>query len=620
MNKNLFKNRIVISAAISFISALCCFMLCQAGLFTFSDYRAYDTLFYLKSVSDKSDPPDPPVVIIEIDDQTVKDKDFQIPMTLWNEYFGEMIRAMADSGAKIIGLDFLLPQALFDDRIKNYSHAWLQAIVYAQSKGIRVISGFVQTGDREIRPHSRYEQVIGADGGENMGFFNLKTDADDVIRRQSLFFPSGGDAPDSYSFSYQLFKAGNPEYSPPSDTIWIDYARPDRFVKRYSFIEVNRKIRENDLYFLRQHFQGKTVLLGTTDMLSQDRHLTPLRSLYPNPSRRTYGVEIHANVLLTLYHGRFFSEIPAPAGFGLCFVLSLAVSLAALYRGFRWAMLAFPVSLLIFCIFSFFSFTQYHLLPYTTASLSACLGLLLTFAWQYKYMDRESRRIQTLFGSFQESRVVKEVLKSDDEAILAGINMRLCVLFSDIRDFTPFCRERSDEEVVRRLNEYYAVMSEAVHQEKGIVNRFLGDGMLAFFGAYENADNPSLAAVNAGIRMIAALDALNIQWKIRGEKSFKIGIGLHTGTVQLGALGSIRRREFTLTGDTANLAARVQTATKELGENFLITDAVYQEVVGRLPKGIAFKDWGEQKVKGREPVHMWSVRIKESEGEKHEEK
>ncbi len=610
MDKNFLKNRVFVSAVLSFAAALCCFLPGKAGLFRFSDYRAYDTLFYLRALFDKPDPPDVPVVIIEIDDQTVKDKDFQIPMTLWNNYFGEVIQALADSGAKVIGLDYLLPQALFDEFVDKYSHPWLQSIVYAKSKETHVISGCFITSDRRILPHSKYLEVIGR---ENIGFFNPITDADHVIRRHRLVWRPG-DAESSlynFSFSYLLFKACNPEYRPPSETIWIDYARPDRFVKRYPFIEVFRKICENDLYFLRQHFQDKTVLIGSTDTLSPDRHLTPLCSLYPDPSRRTYGVEIHANVLLTLYNGRFFSEIPVTAGFGICFVLSLAVSLSALYRGFRWAISCLAVSILLFCIISFFSFTQYHLLPYTAASLSACLGLMLVFAYRYIYLDKESRRIQSLFDSFQESRVVKELLKSDDETILKGINIHLCVLFSDIRDFTPFCLERSNEEVVRRLNEYYPPMMDAISHEKGIVNRTFGDGILAFFGAYENPDNPSLAAVNAGIRMMTVLNSLNMQWKIKGEKPFKIGIGLHTGKVQLGALGSTRRREFTLTGDTANLAARVQSATKELGETFLITDAVYQEVVGRLPKGIAFTDRGEMKVKGREkePVHMWAIRI-----------
>ncbi|MDM8517567.1 adenylate/guanylate cyclase domain-containing protein, partial [Desulfobacterales bacterium HSG16] len=574
----------------------------------FLNRKAYDTLFCIRSKIETIEQPEAPVVMVDVDDTTLEEMDFQIPIALWHEYFGVVIEALAESQAKVIGLDYLLPGVLFDDKIKDYSQVWRRAFILAQSYGTRVVTGFIQKEDRQIIPHKKYVLAIDA---QNLGFFNLTLDGDDdVVRQQRLVVPTKN-GKSLHSFGYRLFHAFDPDYRLSSEEIYIDFLPQNNFFPRYSFSDVYRKVKEGDVFFLKQHFKNKIVIIGTVDSLSHDRYLTPLQYLSDGYNKRMPGPDIHASIVHTLYGNRFFHEISGTARFGIYLFLTLITGFVAGFLRFRHITYSLITLVLIAFSVSVFSFLNFLILP--IAPCMAAIGLNLMFSLSYRnvVLDREKRRIYRLFETFLTPQVAHGVLKLKNTELLKGKKMRLCILFSDIRGFTTFSKASDDLEVVERLNEYYAPMSDAVSDEGGVVSRFFGDGMLAFFGAFEETENPSLAGIKSALNMVKQLKGLNHDWQMAGKEPFKIGIGLHTGEVALGGIGSAKRIEFTLTGDAANLASRVESKTKELKETILISEDLYMDVYDQLPDTVRFEDKGVQAVKGRPPVRLYALKINE---------
>lgn len=203
--------------------------------------------------------------------------------------------------------------------------------------------------------------------------------------------------------------------------------------------------------------------------------------------------------------------------------------------------------------------------------------------------------------------MVSQLLASKDTDFLRGENRRLCILFSDIRGFTKYSESRNPEEVVSRLNEYFEAMSEAVTVEGGIVDKFLGDGLMAFFGAFEDPENPvspNMAGIRASLNMLDKLEKLNHKWKEQGQQTFKIGIGIHTGVVKVGNIGSNTKTEYTIIGDAVNLTSRLQDKTKSLNETVIMSENVYEDIADQ----IVAEDRGIVEIRGRSPVRVYALR------------
>ena len=208
-------------------------------------------------------------------------------------------------------------------------------------------------------------------------------------------------------------------------------------------------------------------------------------------------------------------------------------------------------------------------------------------------------RVTNLFGQHVSPQVVERLLL--DETAMAGELRRVVVMFVDFRSFTVQAQQRSPREVVERLDRAFAVLVEILDRHGGIVNKFLGDGLLALFGAPIAHDDAVRQAVDAARDMLAAMERDNAA----GDWALRIGIGVHVGEVVAGTIGSPRRKEYTVIGDAVNLASRLESLNKELGTQCLISAAVYDAL------GEAGRDavpLGEVKVRGYErPVAVWRL-------------
>jgi adenylate cyclase len=187
---------------------------------------------------------------------------------------------------------------------------------------------------------------------------------------------------------------------------------------------------------------------------------------------------------------------------------------------------------------------------------------------------------------------------------VSGQLAEVCVLFSDVRDFTMLSEKLPPEVVTTVLQRYFDRMVHAVHRHEGTVDKFIGDGMMVLFGAPRKSADPCGDAVQCALAMMTELDDLNAAFAREKLPTLTIGIGINYGTVTVGNIGSSERHNYSAIGDAVNVAARVEGLTKDLGRKIIITEAV----VSRIEDRFHFDPLGSHKLKGHSPVHVWGIR------------
>lgn len=216
---------------------------------------------------------------------------------------------------------------------------------------------------------------------------------------------------------------------------------------------------------------------------------------------------------------------------------------------------------------------------------------------------QERDKVRNLLNKFHGSSVADDLLKGDLQ--LGGSRKNVTVFFSDIRDFTKFSEGHTPEEVVTMLNEYFQIMVGIINRNNGVVDKFIGDAIMAVWGAPTSSDRDSLNAVKACIEMRQALEKLNEARISRNQVPLKMGIGLHCGFVISGTIGSDERMEYTVIGDTVNQASRIEASTKAFGTDLLLSD----EVAELVKKEFITEEAGKVEVKGKsQPLTLFKVR------------
>ena len=216
---------------------------------------------------------------------------------------------------------------------------------------------------------------------------------------------------------------------------------------------------------------------------------------------------------------------------------------------------------------------------------------------------KERDKVKNLLNKFHGSSITEDLLKND--VGLGGKLKNVTVFFSDIRGFTKFSEGHSPEEVVTMLNEYFQIMVGIITKNHGVVDKFVGDAIMAVWGAPNSTDDDRYHAAKACLEMRVALAELNEVRRKRGQTEIKVGMGLHAGPAISGTIGSTERMEYTVIGDTVNMAARIEASTKAFGTDMLVSDAVADAIASRFMLELA----GKAEVKGKsQPIKMYKVR------------
>jgi adenylate cyclase len=335
--------------------------------------------------------------------------------------------------------------------------------------------------------------------------------------------------------------------------------------------------------------RGRIALVGATFPESRDFFQTPVG--------RLAGVEVHANVV----HMLATRALIRPAGWGAALAVQIAVvGLAALLLAWlrplagTLAALALTVALGVPA-----SYLAFHGGGYAVDFLLPVLATCLTGIGAHALARR---RFRDTFGRYVGRDVMREVLA--ENPTLQGDRREVSVLVSDLRGFTTLSETMPAEQVAAHLNEYFPAMIDAIFAERGMVNDFIGDGILAVFGAPLPDGDHAWRAARAALAMQTALETLNREWAARGIATLRMGIGIHTGMVFAGNVGGPSRIKYTVIGDTVNVTARLEGLNKELGTTTLITAEVEKALGGRVETRYR----GEAPVKGRaEPLRVYEL-------------
>ncbi|GGC89569.1 adenylate/guanylate cyclase domain-containing protein [Undibacterium terreum] len=416
------------------------------------------------------------------------------------------------------------------------------------------------------------------------GTINFANDSDGVGRRYDLYTDIQGwllpslPARIAQDLGYPV---------PQQADMLLSWRGGSRAFTRIPYAELYQDFNREHPLRRADELRGKIVIIGTDASALHDIRVTPIASLYP-------GQAILATAIDNLKNQRMMHRPPRWLGMAVCLDL-----LAALYAQLSRRRYVLRTGLALFLLS----------LSGLAASYLALDSLLvlqlltpLTLAWAFyilcalqEYLRERKSRQQAvqLFSRFVNPHVVKELVASGGLS-RAGESRQITVLFSDIRGFTGLAENRTPQEVVSLLNRYFSLQVEVIFRHGGSLDKFIGDCIMAFWGAPLDDEQHALNAVQAALEMSRVLQQFK-QELGEQDKDFDVGIGLHSGPAVVGLIGSEQRREYTAIGDTVNLASRIEGLTKEVA-GILLSRETMLLCGGALDFALA----GSYKVKGRE--------------------
>jgi adenylate cyclase len=358
-------------------------------------------------------------------------------------------------------------------------------------------------------------------------------------------------------------------------------------------------------------FDGAIVMVGFYARGMGDYFFTPFAKDAP-----MYGIEAHANILHTLLEAGPISPLPLGANLGLVFFLGFGSMF--IYQAIRpvWGFAALMILAIAFYGLNASLFENRGIYLETIYPLLALTGSYLTaLVYNFIVERRDKQRVTRLFGRYVAPQVVEEILSiGEDNLRLGGTRRRITLLFIDIRGFTPLSEKLSPEEVVKVLNEYFEIVTRCIFENKGTIDKFMGDAAMALFNAPLALEDHALWAVKAAKAITEEGAVLQQKVLEMSGVTLHFGIGINTGDAVVGNIGAENRMEYTAIGDTVNLAARLESNAKP--GQVLVSETVYQDVAGRLP----LEPVGEIQVKGKSQSVMVYQLMKEDPQQPMEEK
>jgi len=381
----------------------------------------------------------------------------------------------------------------------------------------------------------------------------------------------------------------------------VNYLGPAKTFPHYSITDIIKG------RIAAETFRNKIVLIGATAIGIYDLRVTPFGATYP-------GVEIHATVIDNILHRRFLKHSGLTRVIDLCAIIFFGLAIGLIIPRLR-AVAGIVAALIILALFvaaNMFIFSSYNVwlnIVYPVLTMMVIyLGITI---YRYIKEEREKKKIRGAFQYYLTASVINEMLKDPTKLKLGGDKKDLTVLFSDIRGFTSISEKLTPEELVRLLNEYLTAMTNVVFKYEGLLDKYMGDAIMAVFGApLDQPDHPQRACLTA-LNMMNELHRLQNKWQEEGRPALNIGIGINTGDMVVGNMGSEMRFDYTVMGDMVNLGSRLEGINKEYGSNIIISEFTYKVVKDEMC--CRELDW--VRVKGKK----MPVKIYELLGEKNDE-
>lgn len=510
-----------------------------------------------------------PIVIVAIDDASLNYTGLQWPWP--RSYLAQIINIINNSNARVIGVDIFFSEPDSDPE----GDVLLSNELLHANKSVSVMQ-IIRSGDSEILslPVEPYTEVL-----DGIGLSSIISDDDAIIRSVQLYEESSFNQ--KIYFNWALEIARLYLNVPPPINITDDQLLFNNqsipLINHRMLINYSGGLNTYPYYsayqvvlgdYPAEVFKDKIVLIGATSMSLQDIYPTPFSA-----TEQTPGVEIVANTIDTIINESYLQIAPPYLNLLLILIIAIVSWLISRHLQPITALVVMAAGMIFYSIAWYTIFVNMHYqIAFTTPQLMLFLGVICPTMGQVVTQELEKRRMRRLFSQFISPEMVDQLIKTQD---INSLNKRayLTILFSDIRSFTSISEKLTPEEVVRLLNKYLAVMTEVIHRHGGTVDKYEGDAIVAFFGAPIAYKDHAYRAVHAACEMRKELIKLRNQWRNEGtfQEQFEIGIGINTGDVFVGMLGSEHRINYTIIGDAANLASRLQDQTKEYNWPILIS-------------------------------------------------
>lgn len=572
------------------------------------------------------------VIILEI----TQDSYDQIPSPYnswpWpRTYFSKVIENLNEAGVAAIGIDIVMSnkdqfsdendRALFET-IKKYKN-----VVVAGKIDIESEAAFANLSEQFIvRNFKENYSSLFYDADSSVGIVQAVSDNDGVYRRYAPYIYSAVNNKKVPSFAYALLnkyfnKSSNytaeksygkfiyenveiPEFE--ESTILVNYYGSNGKFPRVKFIDVLddsefTTIDEADFetelntwddpdYGLKfsNKFKNKIVLIGST--MPEDKDLVPVSF---SPGEREgdnllYGVEYHANAVQNFLDNNFLYTLPKSLVIFSLIILTMGFFLltSSLKRikskkvFYIEAGIIVFVLMLLFLLFqlAFILFDSQNLIiPIVDPAIAILFGYIGSTAFEFFAERKKSSMMKSMFSQYVSTHLVNELIANPDKLRLGGEKKNLTILFSDIAGFTSFSEGKSAEEVVTFINQFLDEMSESVLNFNGTLDKYLGDSVMAFWGAPIEIKDHALLACKCALDMKKRLEVLNDKWN-SGNTPIKMRIGINSGDVVVGNIGGKKRFDYTVMGDNVNLASRLEGANKQYGTSIMINESTYENI------------------------------------------
>jgi adenylate cyclase len=468
-----------------------------------------------------------------------------------------------------------------------------------------------------------------AEAAASYGFFNINQDEDGTLRRalfltyyryhdEDFFFPSLDfevlrqyeNIPDQQVAAYMSadgldhIQVGSHSFRPRQDgKALINYVGPYHSYPHYSMVDVI------DGGVPAQAFKDKIVLVGSTALGQGDLRNTP----YQQQSGTYMGVEVHANIIDNLLHSdephrTFLVRGSRQEMVDLAVIVLFGVGLSLWFGRCKpsIATLTAIIVLAAFVAFVYFAFVHWgHWYSIVVPATTLAISYVSATSFRVVFEEREKRQIRKTFSQYLSPAVISLMEKDPEKYIRPGGEIQdLTIMFSDIRDFTTISESMSPDDLVHLLNEYFTAMTDILLDNYGTLDKYIGDAVMAFWGSPYPIPKHAYHACLTAVKMIERLDALNGAWSTRKLPEITIGIGINSGPVNAGNIGSEKRLSWTVMGDNVNLSSRLEGMTRQYRVRVIISEATRREVTEHF----VVRELDKIQVKGRkQPVTIYEL-------------
>jgi adenylate cyclase len=586
----------------------------------------------------RHDPASSPAVVVAIDEESYRAAPFKGSPTLtWTNEIGRVLGAIVEGGAKVVGFDIVIPTSLeqseipfgdgtLGDKVRGFDRDFLRALASASSAG-KVVLGEVLLDDQPIRPSQG--QRIAVRQQQDIRPVNVYTDSDDTVRRVPLTFRVGSVArlPGiALELASRALKS-SPEFAPDGTVTLAGYRIPGEVantmtvnfeggaddIPTFSFADLRFCANGNDKEYFRHWFDGKVVIFGSV-LDADDRRLTSKRFATGHEGTRAprctaetkpvnvgfkrrsiAGVYIHATAVNNLIRQDAAIELGGVPVF-------LIATLVAMF-GAVAARLVKPISAaFVFTAFAVLAvagaavvFNHAVVVPVAEPFLAGLAAMAATVGYRFVVSDKDRRLLANSFALYLAPDVIDRMLESNKLPELGGEIRNVTIFFSDIEGFSLIAEKMPAHDLMHLMNEYLSEMTDIIEGHGGYVDKYIGDSIVALFGAPADDPNHAANAARAALDCTAHLAELNRDSTTFRDCKLAQRIGINSGEALVGNFGSLKRFNYSVMSDAVNLASRLEGANKFYGTSIIASETT----VALAGDAFAWRELDTVRVKGR---------------------